>query len=141
VRRRRPGPFQLQAAIRALHCAASSYEHIDWAAIIRFYDRLLAAMPTPVVALNRAVAVAEIDGPEAGLILLDGLARELDGYHLLHSSRGSMLERLGRRAEAADACDRAAGLARSHADITFLTRRRSDLTTDRPTRAVSTDAS
>jgi RNA polymerase sigma-70 factor (ECF subfamily) len=140
LRRRRPGPFQLQAAIQALHCAAPSYEQTDWAAIVRFYDRLFAAMPTPVVALNRAVAVAEIDGPEAGLILLDGLARELDGYHLQHASRGSMLERLGRRAEAADAYDRAAALARTDADIRFLTRRHTELTTDHPTRAVSTDA-
>ena len=81
-------------------------------------------MPTPVVALNRAVAVAETDGPEAGLALLDGLAQDLDGYHLLHASRGSMLERLGRPGEAAEAYDRAAALARTDADISFLTLRR-----------------
>jgi RNA polymerase sigma-70 factor (ECF subfamily) len=128
LRRRRPGPFQLQAAIQALHCAAPRYQDTDWAAVVRFYDRLVAVMPTPVVALNRAVAVAEIDGPQAGLVLLDGLARDLDGYHLLHASRGSMLERLGRRGEAAEAYDRAAALARIDADISFLTRRQTELT-------------
>ena len=71
MRRRRLGPFQLQAAIQALHCAARRYEETDWAAIVRFYDRLIAVMPTPVVALNRAVAVAETKGPAAGLALLD----------------------------------------------------------------------
>ena len=110
LRRRRLGPFQLQAAIQALHCAAPRFEDTDWAAIVRFYDRLLAVMPTPVVALNRAVAVGEIDGPEVGLAVLEDLASDLDGYHLLHAARGSMLERLGRTAEAADANGRAAAL-------------------------------
>jgi RNA polymerase sigma-70 factor (ECF subfamily) len=130
LRRRRPGPFQLQAAIQALHCAAPRYEQTDWAAIVRFYDRLLAVMPTPVAALNRAVAVAETEGPAAGLQLLDDLARELAGYHLLHASRGSMLERLGRRDEAAAAYGRAAALARTDADTAFLARRQTELTTD-----------
>jgi RNA polymerase sigma-70 factor, ECF subfamily len=127
LRRRRLGPFQLQAAIQALHCAAPSYDETDWAAIVRFYDRLLSVMPTPVVALNRAVAVAETDGPEAGLALLDALRHDLDGYHLLHASRGAMLERLGRRTEAAEAYDRAAALARTEADIAFLTMRRREV--------------
>lgn len=124
MRRRRLGPFQLQAAIQAMHCAARRYEETDWAAIVRFYDRLLAVMPTPVVALNRAVAVSETKGPEAGLALLDGVSDALDRYHLLHAARGSMLERLGRPHEAADAYDRAAALARTDADISFLTLRR-----------------
>mgnify|MGYP003543502552 CR=1 FL=1 len=130
MRRRRLGPFQLQAAIQALHCAAACYEETDWAAIVRFYDRLIAVMPTPVVALNRAVAVAETEGPEAGLVLLDGVVQDLDGYHLLHASRGSMLERLGRPSEAAKAYERAAALARIDADISFLSLRRSELTID-----------
>jgi RNA polymerase sigma-70 factor (ECF subfamily) len=130
LRRRRLGPFQLQAAIQALHCAAPRYEQTDWAAIVRFYDRLLAVLPTPVVALNRAVAVAETDGAEAGLQLLDDLVRDLAGYHLLHASRGSMLERLGRRDEAAEAYGRAAALARTGADTEFLARRHTELTTD-----------
>jgi RNA polymerase sigma-70 factor, ECF subfamily len=130
LRRRQLGPFQLQAAIQALHCAAPRYEETDWAAIVRFYDRLLAVMPTPVVALNRAVAVAETDGPEAGLALIDGLGQDLDGYHLLHASRGTMLERLGRPGEAAQAYDRAAALARTNADISFLSLRRIELPID-----------
>jgi RNA polymerase sigma-70 factor (ECF subfamily) len=134
LRRCRLGPFQLQAAIQALHCAAPRYELTDWAAIVRFYDRLVAVMPTPVVALNRAVAVAEVDGLEAGLVLLDGLARDLDGYHLLHASRGSMLQRLGRRDEAAEAYGRAAALARTDADISFLTRRHVELSAEHPER-------
>jgi RNA polymerase sigma-70 factor, ECF subfamily len=123
LRRRRLGPFQLQAAIQALHCAARRYEETDWAAIVRFYDRLIAVMPTPVVALNRAVAVAETEGPQAGLALLDGVVEQLNGYHLLHASRGSLLERLGRPHEAAEAYDRAAALARTDADVAFLSRR------------------
>jgi RNA polymerase sigma-70 factor (ECF subfamily) len=123
MRRRRLGPFQLQAAIQALHCAAPRYEETDWAAIVRFYDRLIAVMPTPVVALNRAVAVAETEGPQAGLALLDGVVEQLNGYYLLHASRGSILERLGRPHEAAEAYDRAAALARTDADVAFLSRR------------------
>jgi RNA polymerase sigma-70 factor, ECF subfamily len=128
--RRRLGPFQLQAAIQALHCAAVIYEQTDWAAIVRFYDRLLAVMPTPVVALNRAVAAAETEGPAASLVLLDDLAPDLAGYHLLHAARGSMLERLGRRDEAAEAYGRAAAQARTDADADFLARRHCELTSD-----------
>ena len=127
MRRRRLGPFQLQAAIQALHCAARRYEETDWAAIVRFYDRLVMVMPTPVVTLNRAIAVAETKGPEAGLALLDGVAEELDRYHLLHAARGSMLERLGRPHEAAEAYDRAAALARTEPEISFLSGRRTAL--------------
>jgi RNA polymerase sigma-70 factor (ECF subfamily) len=130
MRRRRLGPFQLQAAIQALHCAARRYEETDWAAIVRFYDRLIAVMPTPVVALNRAVAIAETDGPATGLALLDGVAEDLDSYHPLHASRGSMLERLGRPHEAAQAYDRAAALARTDAEVTFLSGRRTQLAVD-----------
>ncbi len=108
MRRRSLGPFQLQAAIQALHCAAPRYEETDWAAIVRFYDRLIAVMPTPVVMMNRAIAVAETDGPEASLALLDERLHDLDDYHLLHASRAAMLERLGRPGEAADAYARAA---------------------------------
>jgi RNA polymerase sigma-70 factor (ECF subfamily) len=127
MRRRRLGPFQLQAAIQALHCAAPRYEETDWPAILRFYDRLVAVLPTPVVTLNRAVATAEAEGAEEGLALLDSVAEGLDGYHLLHASRGWMLDKLGRQAEAADAYDRAAALARTDAEVSFLSRRRAEL--------------
>jgi RNA polymerase sigma-70 factor, ECF subfamily len=130
LRRRSLGPFQLQAAIQALHCAALGYEETDWAAILRFYDRLIAVMPTPVVMMNRAIAVAETEGPDASLALLDELHQDLDHYHLLHASRAAMLERVGRPGEAADAYDRAAALARTDADISFLTQRHHELTTD-----------
>ena len=130
LRRRSLGPFQLQAAIQALHCAALRYEETDWAAIVRFYDRLLAVMPTPVVMMNRAIAVAETEGPEASLALLDELQQDLDEYHLLHASRAAMLERVGRPGEAAHAYDRAAALARTDADLSFLTQRRHEVATD-----------
>lgn len=120
LRRRRLGPFQLQAAIQALHCAAARYEETNWTSIVRFYDRLIALTPTPVVALNRAIAVAETQGPAEGLRLLDEIADELAGYHPLHAARGSMLHRLGRQAEAARAYARAAELARTEPAIQFL---------------------
>ena len=133
MRRRQPGPFQLQAAIQALHCAARRYEETDWAAIVRFYDRLIAVMPTPVVALNRAIAVAETDGPETGLALLDAIAEELDGYHLLHASRGSMLERLGRPARGSGCLrPRSSSGPYRHRD-SFLTLRQHELTTSAST--------
>jgi len=132
MRRRRLGPFQLQAAIQALHCAAPRHGDTDWTAIVRFYDRLITVMPTPVVALNRALAVAETEGPEAGLVLIDGVADELKEYHLLHASRASMLERLGRPTEAAEAYDRAAALARTDADIAFLSRRLAEVAVGLP---------
>ena len=123
MRRRRLGPFQLQAAIQAMHCAAARYEDTNWTSIVRFYDRLIEVMPTPVVALNRAVAVAEVDGPGAGLRLLDEIAGELATYHPLHAARGSMLERLGRPAEAAVAYARAAELAGDGPTMRFLQER------------------
>ena len=120
LRRRRPGPFQLQAAIQAMHCAAVRYEDTNWPSIVRFYDRLLAIMPTPVVALNRAVAVAETEGPGHSLRLLDELAGDLVHYHPFHAARGSMLGRRGRRTEAAHAYARAADLATDEPVRRFL---------------------
>ncbi|MGW1347590.1 DUF6596 domain-containing protein [Kribbella sp. NPDC002412] len=120
LRRRQLGPYQLQAAIQAMHCAASRYEDTDWAAIVRFYDRLIAVMPTPVVALNRAAAVAETRGPAEGLRLVDAIAGELAGYYPLHAVRGSMLHRLGRHDEAAAAYARAAQLAKTESAARFL---------------------
>jgi RNA polymerase sigma-70 factor (ECF subfamily) len=124
LRRRRLGAFQLQAAIQAVHCTAARYEDTNWPTIVRFYDRLIAVMPTPVVALNRAIAVAEAQGADQGLLLLDELADALAGYHPLHAARGSLLHRLGRRTEAAEAYQRAADLARTEPTIQFLRKQR-----------------
>jgi len=98
LRRGRPGPYQIQAAINAVHSDAPVAAATDWPQILRLYDQLLAVAPGPVVALNRAVAVAEVDGPSAALALVDGL--DLGGYYLFHAIRADLLRRLGRRAEA-----------------------------------------
>ena len=124
IRRGQMGPFQLQAAIHGVHCAALTYEDTDWTAIVRFYDRLLAIMPTPVVVLNRAIAVAETDGPAAALGLVDTVAEELDSYHLLHATRGALLQQLGSTREAAAAYGRAAELAPTAPEARFLSQRR-----------------
>ncbi|MEU7157841.1 RNA polymerase sigma factor [Streptomyces chrestomyceticus] len=109
------GPYSLQAAIAAHHALALRYEDTDWAAIATLYDRLLAQSPSPVVELNRAVAVSMAEGPAAALKLVDALAADpaLKGYHLLPSVRGDLLERLGRVPEAREEFERAAALARN----------------------------
>ena len=122
--RRRPGPYQLQAAIAALHAEAPTADATDWAQICRLYDGLLLHMPTPVVALNRAVAVAMRDGPAAGLALVDLLGGEsLDEYHLFHAARADLLRRLGRAPEAAAAYRRALETATNPTERRFLERR------------------
>jgi RNA polymerase sigma-70 factor (ECF subfamily) len=105
LRRNQPGPYQLQAAINAVHSDAPTAGATDWTQILRLYDQLLATTPTPVVALNRAVAVAEVEGPRAALELVDAL--DLDGYHAFHAVRAELLRRLGRDADAARAYDAA----------------------------------
>lgn len=120
IRRDRPGPYQLQAAIQAVHCAARSFEATDWPQIVTLYDHLLTFTPTPVVALNRAIAVGEVDGPEAALGSLDDLAAPLDSYHLFHATHATMLRRLGRIADARTAFTRAASLASTVEDQQFL---------------------
>jgi RNA polymerase sigma-70 factor (ECF subfamily) len=122
IRRGRPGPYQLQAAIQAVHCDAESFEATDWPQILALYDHLLSVMPTPVVALNRAIAIAEVDGPDRALTPIDAIAKELDTYHLLHAARGTILRRLGRRQDARDAFERAAQLAATEPDRRFLAR-------------------
>jgi RNA polymerase sigma-70 factor, ECF subfamily len=101
LRRDQPGPYQIQAAINAVHSDATTAWDTDWGQIVRLYDQLMAVSPSPVVALNRAVAVAEVDGPAKALALVDGLP--LRKYHLFHAIRADLLKRLDRRAEAADA--------------------------------------
>jgi RNA polymerase sigma-70 factor (ECF subfamily) len=130
IRRGRPGPYQFQAAIQAVHCDAVSFEATDWRHIVQLYDRLLAVMPTPVVALNRAIGVAEVDGPDPALALLDAIAPDLESYHLLHASRATMLRRLGRRNEARAAFERAADLAPTEAEQRFLANQILELTED-----------
>jgi RNA polymerase sigma-70 factor, ECF subfamily len=122
VHRGRPGPYQLQAAIQAVHCDADSFEATDWPQIVALYDQLVSMMPTPVVTLNRAIAVAEVEGPGAALATLDTIAPDLESYHLLHAARGTLLRRLGRRAEARAAFEHAAQLATTEADRRFLAR-------------------
>ena len=118
LRRNEPGAYQLQAAINAVHADAPAVEETDWPRIVALYDRLLAVNPTPVVALNRAIAIGEVQGPGAALVLVDGL--ELDNYHPFHATRADLLRRLGRRAEAAVAYERAAAMAPTDAERDFL---------------------
>jgi RNA polymerase sigma-70 factor (ECF subfamily) len=121
---RRPGPYQLQAAIAALHARAPRAEDTDWPQIAALYGRLALITPSPVVALNRAVAVAMADGPARGLPLVEALADELDGYHLFHATRADFLRRLDRGEEAAEAYRRALELATNPSERAFLERRR-----------------
>jgi len=118
LRRNRPGPYQIQAAISAVHSDAPTAAGTDWDQILALYDQLLAVAPTPVVALNRAVALAEVRGPAAALAEVDAL--DLDGYHPFHAARADLLRRLGRHAESAAAYDRARGLATNAAERRFL---------------------
>src|SRR5512138_3122096 len=120
-----PGPFALQAAIAALHCQAARAEDTDWPQIVRLYDVLERQQPSPVIALNRAAAVAMVDGPAPALALVDELAAggELDSYHLLHSARAELLRRLGDRAEAAKSYTRALALVSNETERRFLERR------------------
>jgi RNA polymerase sigma-70 factor, ECF subfamily len=120
-----PGPFALQAAIAALHCQAARAEDTDWPQIVRLYEVLERQQPSPVVALNRAAAVAMVDGPAPALALVDGLAAdgELDRYHLLHAARAELLRRLGDRAEAAKSYTRALALVSNETERRFLARR------------------
>ena len=122
LRRGQPGPYQLQAAINAVH---SDGPPTDWAQVVQLYDQLLALAPSPVVALNRAVAVAELEGPATALELLDDL--DLDRYHVFHAVRADLLRRLGRNAEAAQAYEAAIARAGNRAERAFLERRLSAL--------------
>jgi RNA polymerase sigma-70 factor (ECF subfamily) len=128
----RPGPYLLQAAIAAGHARARRADETDWRAIVGLYDALVAEVPTPVVELNRAVAVAMADGPRAGLVLMDalGAAGALDGYHLFHAARADLLRRVGRRDEAAGAYRRAVDLASNQTERTFLERRLAQVRAD-----------
>jgi RNA polymerase sigma-70 factor, ECF subfamily len=129
LRSRQFGPYTLQAAIAAVHAEAPTADATDWSEIVGLYDVLLRAEPSPVVELNRAVAVAMRDGPEAGLILIDEiLARgELEGYAPVHSARAELLRRLGHPAEASESYRRALGLTRQEPQRRFIERRLGEL--------------
>jgi RNA polymerase sigma-70 factor (ECF subfamily) len=124
-----PGPFALQAAIAAVHCRAARAEDTDWPQIVRLYDLLERLQPSPIVALNRAVAVAMADGPQQGLALIDVLAAagDLNSYHLLHAARADLLRRLGSTAEAAKSYARALALVTNDSERRFLERRLRDV--------------
>jgi RNA polymerase sigma-70 factor (ECF subfamily) len=125
LRRNQPGPYQVQAAIAAVHSAAADAARTDWRQVLALYDQLWALAPTPVVALNRAVALAEVAGPSAALEAVEALP--LDGYHLYHATRADLLRRLDRGAAAAAAYDQAIALAENAAERAFLAGRRAAL--------------
>jgi RNA polymerase sigma-70 factor, ECF subfamily len=125
IRLNRPGPYQIQAAINAVHSDAPTADATDWRQILLLYNQLLSLAPSPVVALNRAVAVAEVEGPEVALELVDGL--DLDGYYLFHAIRADLLRRLGRTAEAALAYEAAIARSQNVAEREFLQRHRQAL--------------
>ena len=129
VQRGRPGPYQIQAAINAVHSVAPSTSSTDWHAILTLYDQLYALTPTPVVALNRAVALAEVRGPAAGLAAVDGLrSPALDSYYLFHAARADLLRRLRRDGEAAAAYATARALTANPAEQAFLDAQRAGRT-------------
>lgn len=127
LRRHRPGPYQLQAAIAAVHAEAPSPGETDWRQIAALYGRLAELVQSPVVELNRAVAVAMLDGAERGLAMTEPLAEQLDAYQPFHATRADFLRRLSRTAEAAAAYQRAIELTTNSAEVAFLTRRMAEL--------------
>ena len=130
LRRNQPGLYQIQAAIAAVHSDAATAARTDWRQVLALYDQLLAVAPTPVVALNRAVAVGEVHGPAAALAAVDELA--LDDYHLFHATRADLLRRLGRTGEATAAYDAAIARTENLAERNFLTTRRATLPATTP---------
>jgi RNA polymerase sigma-70 factor, ECF subfamily len=130
LRRNQPGPYQLQAAISAVHADAAVAAKTDWRQILALYDQLAVVAPTPVVALNRSVAVAEVHGPDVALALLDQL--RMDGYHLFHSTRADLLRRLGRTGDAVAAYGAAIARTGNGAERAFLERRRDQLARGQP---------
>ena len=132
VRENRPGPYQLQAAINAVHTTAREFRDTDWHALATLYDQLYDLHPAPVVALNRAVVIAELDGPDVALAEIEQLP--LEGYHALHATRAELLRRAGRPTQAYAAYSRAIELADNPAEVRHLTRRRGELVTAIPRR-------
>jgi RNA polymerase sigma-70 factor (ECF subfamily) len=123
----RPGRYQVLAAINAVHTDAHDARDTEWSQVVALYDQLVVLDPSPVVALNRAIAVAELDGPHVALAQVEALTEPLDGYHAFHATRADLLRRLGRSADARAAYDRAIELAGNTAESAYLTRRRDEL--------------
>ncbi len=126
LQQNQPGPYQIQAAINAVHSDAPTAAVTDWWQILQLYNQLMALAPSPIVALNRAVAVAEVEGPDAAVTLVDGL--DLGGYYLFHAIRADLLQRLGRNAEAAVAYEAAIARTENATERAFLQRSRQALT-------------
>ena len=122
-----PGRYQILAAINAVHTSARHARDTDWSQVVALYDQLVRLDPSPIIALNRAVAVAELDGPEVALTAVDRLEEKLAGYHAYHATRADLLRRLGRNAESRASYDRAITLAGNIAETAYLTRRRDQL--------------
>jgi len=122
-----PGRYQILAAINAVHTSAPDVRATDWSQILALYDQLARLDSSPIVALNRAIAVAELDGPQVGLAAIDRLEDELSGYHLYHATRADLLRRLGRNQKSREAYDKAIELAGNTAEVAYLTRRRDQL--------------
>jgi RNA polymerase sigma-70 factor (ECF subfamily) len=122
-----PGPYQILAAINAVHTSARDVRDTDWSQVVALYDQLVRLDPSPIVALNRAIAVAELDGPEVALAAVDRLAEPLAGYHAYHVTRADLLRRLGRSEQSRAAYDKAIELAGNTAETAYLARRRDQL--------------
>jgi RNA polymerase sigma-70 factor (ECF subfamily) len=122
-----PGRYQLLAAINAVHTSARDIRDTDWSQVVALYDQLVSIDPSPIVVLNRAIAVAELDGPEVAFSIVDRLEDELAGYHAYHATRADLLRRLGRSRDSRAAYDRAIELAGNTAEAAHLTRRRDKL--------------
>jgi RNA polymerase sigma-70 factor (ECF subfamily) len=122
-----PGRYQILAAINAVHTSARDVRDTDWSQVVALYDQLVRLDPSPIVALNRAIAVAEVDGPEVALAIGDRLEAQLAGYHAYHAARADLLRRLGRSQQSREAYDRAIELAGNTAETAYLTRRRDQL--------------
>jgi RNA polymerase sigma-70 factor (ECF subfamily) len=122
-----PGRYQILAAISAVHTYAREARATDWSQVVALYDQLIHLDPSPIIALNRAIAVAELDGPEVALAAVDRLEYRLAGYHLYHATRADLLRRLCRGQESRAAYDKAIELAGNTAETAYLTRRRDQL--------------
>jgi RNA polymerase sigma-70 factor (ECF subfamily) len=122
-----PGRYQILAAINAVHTSAPQAHDSDWSQVVALYDQLARIDPSPIVALNRAIALAELDGPEVALAIIDPLENELADYHPFHATRADLLRRLSRSQESREAYDKAIGLAGNTAETAYLARRRQEL--------------